>query len=197
MTRYLTAAESAKAIRIELKETFPATKFSVRTSRGGSIHIEWTDGPSSAAVEAITTKFDGKGFDGMIDLQYYINGWMLDGKIIGTRCEGTLGSLGVVAPWGQIPPHDDAELVHLGAGYINHRRNVSAAFARRLITQIATYWGGVTYTPEVRDSKWGHYEMVNESDYYRNVRDDLRLEWRDAIHRASQDATMYRQEASV
>ena len=52
------ATEVAKEIRKELKQRFPGTKFSVRTSRSGSITISWVDFPTQEAVEAVTGKYE-------------------------------------------------------------------------------------------------------------------------------------------
>lgn len=49
-TKYLTGAESAKIAREILKELFPATKFSVRTSSGSALRVEWLDGPTDRSV---------------------------------------------------------------------------------------------------------------------------------------------------
>lgn len=71
-TRELSSqAAAAKAIRAELKKAFPNTKFSVTSSsfaNGDSVHIDWLDGPTTTAVEAITGKYQYGHFDGMIDL---------------------------------------------------------------------------------------------------------------------------------
>lgn len=56
---------AAKNIRIELKAAFPETKFSVRSesySMGNAIRIGWTDGPTSAQVEAISDKYEAGHF---------------------------------------------------------------------------------------------------------------------------------------
>lgn len=68
--RYIDIAEVAKIIRSELRAAFPATKFSVRSSRysmGCNITVSWTNGPTTKAVETITDRFYGTGFDGMTD----------------------------------------------------------------------------------------------------------------------------------
>jgi hypothetical protein len=57
----------AVLIRAELKQNFPGQKFSVRTESHGSIRVSWIDGPAYRAVEAITSIFTGKSFDGMTD----------------------------------------------------------------------------------------------------------------------------------
>jgi hypothetical protein len=68
--KYLTVTDTAKLIRAALKESFPSVKFSVRSksySGGSSINIGWTDGPTSAQVDAVADQFEGGYFDGMID----------------------------------------------------------------------------------------------------------------------------------
>lgn len=71
---YLSCADTAKLLRQALKESFPGTKFSVRSSvyaGGASIRIGWTDGPTGKTVEAVSSKFSGAYFDGMIDYKGY------------------------------------------------------------------------------------------------------------------------------
>jgi hypothetical protein len=68
----LTAA--AKAVRVELKATFPGTTFRVRTSRysmGCSIRVAWDFGPTTRAVEALIGKYQDGDFDGMTDSYSY------------------------------------------------------------------------------------------------------------------------------
>jgi hypothetical protein len=68
--RYLSCAETAKLLRLALKESFPGQKFSVRSSvyaGGASIHVKWMDGPTAKAVEPILSAFKASYFDGMID----------------------------------------------------------------------------------------------------------------------------------
>lgn len=65
---------AAKNIRAELKAAYPGVKFSVKTSRfsmGDSITINWTDGPNSAQVEAVTNKYKAGNFDGYDDCYRY------------------------------------------------------------------------------------------------------------------------------
>jgi len=139
--RHLSAVETSKLIRGQLKAAFPRVKFSVRTTDRGTIYVKWTDGPTSKRVEEIAGQFEGKGFDGMIDLEYHIDGWLLNGAIVGTRSRGTADSRGCVTAWGMIAPHDDCELVSFGAGYIFTTRDHSAAFTTRLVEVVAKYWG--------------------------------------------------------
>lgn len=91
-------AESAKIMKRELQKRFPATKFSTRLSRGtgyGNCHVSWTDGPSVKLVKEMTTPFEGRGFDGMIDCEYHINTRMPDGRESG---------LGLILEQRQISP---------------------------------------------------------------------------------------------
>lgn len=48
---------AAKNLRIELKEAFPETKFSV-TAEFDSIYINWNDGPAEKAVKEISDKYE-------------------------------------------------------------------------------------------------------------------------------------------
>lgn len=65
---------AAKNIRIELKAAFPGVKFSVRTesfSMGDAIRVSWTDGPTTAMVDAIVDKYQAGSFNGMEDIYEY------------------------------------------------------------------------------------------------------------------------------
>lgn len=47
---YLSAADTAKLVRVALKRSFPGTRFSVRSktySGGASIDVSWMDPPAS------------------------------------------------------------------------------------------------------------------------------------------------------
>jgi len=64
-------AESAKAIRKELKKAYPTIKFSVTSqsySGGNSVHVEWVDGPISDEVGKIAYKYQYGHFNGMEDI---------------------------------------------------------------------------------------------------------------------------------
>lgn len=83
--RYLSVVEVAKLLRAELKATFPAVKFSVRSSSyagGASIRISWTDGPTAKRVDAIAQKYAGSTFDGMQDLKESKPAVMLGGELV-------------------------------------------------------------------------------------------------------------------
>lgn len=60
---------AAANIRKLLKARWPKVKFSVRKDSYGSLRVWWADGPTVAAVEAVTGLFKGGYFDSMED--YY------------------------------------------------------------------------------------------------------------------------------
>lgn len=70
------SANCASAIREELKTNFPNVKFSVKSSNfagGDSVHIGWTEGPTTLEVSAFTSKYQYGRFDGMTDMYEYSN----------------------------------------------------------------------------------------------------------------------------
>jgi len=79
--------------------------------------------------------------------------WVLNGEVIGTQSRGTVDSRGSVPAWGDIPPHDDAELVSFGGCYVSTRREYTAAFIRDALARVVAYWGGIApeMVPEVVD----------------------------------------------
>ena len=74
----LTTTAAAKAIRTELKASFPGVKFSVR-SHSCSINVTWTDGPTQKQVAEITWKYTNGTFNGMVDCYEYANDGRLGG----------------------------------------------------------------------------------------------------------------------
>lgn len=71
-----THANTAKAIREELKKVFPSYKFSVTSksfSGGDSVHISWTNGPTTKQVDSIVNKYQYGHFNGMEDIYEYSN----------------------------------------------------------------------------------------------------------------------------
>lgn len=68
------AAECAKAIKKELKASWPTVKFSVKSeyyAGGNSVHVSWCFGPTSKQVDAIIRKYQHGHFDGMTDCYNY------------------------------------------------------------------------------------------------------------------------------
>jgi Large polyvalent protein associated domain 29 len=135
----LSCAETAKLVRKALKTAFPGVKFSVRSSTysgGASIRVGWTDGPTSKEVEAITGKFSGAGFDGMIDLKYHKEHWLMpDGSVEVARNEGTAGSRGSVEGYFTDPPSPNARLVSFAADYVFAERDTSAEWTEEVVSE--------------------------------------------------------------
>lgn len=80
--KYISVVDTAKLIRLALKESFAGVKFSVKSSSyagGASIRISYVDGPTVKQVEDVVSVFEGSYFDGMQDYkgQNYAN---LDGE---------------------------------------------------------------------------------------------------------------------
>lgn len=59
---------AAKNIRAQLRAAFPRVKFSVRKRHYGAVSISWTDGPTAAAVDAITNNYKAGRFNGSEDI---------------------------------------------------------------------------------------------------------------------------------
>lgn len=65
---------ATKNIRIELKELFPKTKFSIKSScfsGGDDINVSWVDGPTVEEVNKIINKYEEGHFNGMEDIYEY------------------------------------------------------------------------------------------------------------------------------
>lgn len=98
--KWLSCADTAKLVREVLKEKFPGTKFSVRSSNyagGASISISYSDGPPAREVEASCDHLRASDFNAMEDLKEYRGGTLYaDGQ--------------------------EFEQIHYGADYISARR---------------------------------------------------------------------------
>jgi hypothetical protein len=73
-SKYESAAETAKKVRMVLKFWFPGIKFSVRSSNyagGCSIRVSYTNGPAYELVNSLVRQMTSAGFDGMQDLKTY------------------------------------------------------------------------------------------------------------------------------
>jgi len=130
--RYIKATEVAKIMRKELKEKFPKTKFSVRKSDTSSIYVEWTDGETEKEVKEVIRKYNGEGFDGMIDMRYSYKHYQTpDGKIHFGGTNGTQGSMGAV-PKVKVEVPADAVEVTLITSFVFTRREFSEGKCRQL-----------------------------------------------------------------
>lgn len=146
---YLSCAETAKLVRKALKEKFPKQKFSVRSSvysGGASIDVSWIDGIAQDEVSKVIKQFEGAGFDGSIDLKYYIDHWMLpNGQVITAKNEGTNDCRGYVKGYEVPKPHPDAKKVSFGADYVFSNRSLSEELQEKIARQIAKI-DGIEFT---------------------------------------------------
>ena len=131
---WIDRATVAGMIRRDLKRAFPAIKFSVRSrsyAGGGAIDVYWTDGPTRDRVATVCAKYQDRGFDGSIDLEYHIDHYMLpDGTIGQLKSSGTQGSLGYVPAFNNGLPAG-AKRVRLNTGYLDFNREFSPAMQSR------------------------------------------------------------------
>ena len=145
MSDYLSCAETAKLVRGALKKAFPGVKFSVRSSTyagGASMRVGWTDGPKTKDVEAVVSAYKGGGFDGMIDLKYSVESWLMpDGSAAWASSPGTQGSMGVVPGYDYEPPAPGARKVHFGADFIFCEREHSLATFTAAVEKVCAEWG--------------------------------------------------------
>lgn len=138
-SRCVDTPEQAQLIRAALKKHFPGVAFSVRSSRysgGSSISVRWTDGPTQRAVEAIADTYEGPRFDGMTDLAYSSEHYLMpDGSAIFARDVG-----GYDHRERQGPAPEGAELVHF-PGWVHCSRSLSLGFMLDLLTELAEFLG--------------------------------------------------------
>lgn len=132
---YIPVTETAKYIRKALKKAFPGVKFSVRTDKyagGSSIRVAWTDGPAQKAVEAVACQYQDGGFDGMIDMKYHMDHWLLpDGSAVIADNPGTENSAGVHPASKNEKPHPDARRVSFGGDFVFCNREISEAWIEK------------------------------------------------------------------
>mgnify|MGYP006921289518 CR=1 FL=1 len=71
-----TAAQTAKAVRTELKQLFPSIKFRVVSesySGGNSVNVEYTDALPAKEIEKALSKYQQGHFNSMEDIYEYSN----------------------------------------------------------------------------------------------------------------------------
>lgn len=167
---WIDTAEVAKLIRKALKrefgESFPGTKFSVRSERysgGSSVNVGWTDGPTTYAVDKVIGVYSGADFDGMVDLKISSQAWLEPDGTATLAYAGGQGSTHAEVVYD--PPTAQSRLVRFGADYVLTHRDLSPEFEARIIEHIeATFALGTPdnkYDPNARygdrwmsDLKW-------------------------------------------
>ena len=143
-TTYLPVAETAKLVRAALKRRFPGVTFGVRSksySGGCSIRVTWVDGPMSREVDQVAGMFQGRRFDGSIDMAWDASLWLLpDGTACVASDPGSAGSGGYHGAQREWMPHPDAKLISTGA-YVFCDRTISANLKPRVAAWIARHGG--------------------------------------------------------
>lgn len=180
MTRYLSCAETAKLIRAQLKAKFPGVKFSVKSSvyaGGASIDVAWVDGPTGKMVDAIVKPFEGRGFDGMIDLAYSKTAFLMpDGSAVFAQTEGTADSGGVYPAGKAFKPVPEAERVHFGSNYVFTTRKCTPAFLERALVGFNRKYGDQGIVIRTSD-----YDGMGWADFPPTAEQYVRVWWSDAI----------------
>ena len=169
---YISAADTAKLIRAQLKKHFPACKFYVNSktySGGASISIDWIDGPTEKEVKSITCAFQGAGFDGMVDYKTSHDAYLLpDGSAAFAKVEVDYFTTNHYTA-----PTAEAQPVHFGADYIFTNRNYSREFVTSVLSPICTEYG--VEMPELYAHKmfrggaetvYPHFESLGRNDEY-------------------------------
>jgi hypothetical protein len=172
---YLTCAETAKLVRGALKKAFPTIKFSVRShvyAGGASIDVNWTDGPSTKDVESVTNAYAGGGFDGMIDMAYSKESWLMpDGSAAFGSCPGTQGSMGVDAGYDYKAPSPQARKVSFGANFIFCTKHYSVPVFTAAVEKVCAEYG-LGEAPEIKTwngakpylaNGWVHIPSVDQA----------------------------------
>ena len=156
---YLGVAQTAKLVRAALARAFPGVKFSVRSqsySGGCSVNVRWTDGPTEGRVSPVAKQFEGKRFDGSIDLGWSASLWLLpDGTATVASDAGSAGSGGSASPVREWMPHPEARLICTGA-WVFCTRETGPALAARVRAFVARR--GWQRVPMAHDAE--HAEML-------------------------------------
>lgn len=143
-TIYLSCSETAKLLRNALKKAFPKQKFSVRSnvySGGASIDVSWENGVAYDPVNKICKLYAGAGFDGMIDLKFYKDHWMMpDGTIHYGSSEGTTCCAGVYDSYKIEKPHPDAKKVSFGADFVFAQREITEDVMEKTAKTLAEHY---------------------------------------------------------
>lgn len=119
---FVSSVDTAKLVRARLKAEFPGVKFSVRThqySNGSSIYVVWEDGPVQDAVDCILKPYQGSGFDGSIDLRFYVQSFLTrDGRAFFAQTTGTTASKGEYPARRALKPCPSAVRVSFAPDYV-------------------------------------------------------------------------------
>ena len=155
----LTCAETAKLVRKDLKKHFPTIKFGVRSdsySIGAAIRINWTDGPTEDQVESVTSVYESKGFDGMIDLAYGKTSFILpSGEVCHGNSQGSEGSGGMdPTRERELPP--GAKEISFGSDYVTLSRDISIDLEFEVAEKLALQHN-IKEPIEIAETEYGKY----------------------------------------
>lgn len=67
---WISTKDTAPLLRAALRAAYPGVKISVRQNRGSShgwLNVTWVDGPTASDVDELTSRYEGRRFDGMDD----------------------------------------------------------------------------------------------------------------------------------
>lgn len=184
-TPFLDTADAAKCMRTVLKARFPGCKFSVRIDRyagGSSVRVNWTDGPTEKMVNAICGQYEGKSFDGSIDMAYYNDCYLMpDGSAAFAQTDGTAGSMGYVQAAKAFKPDPDAIRVSPTC-YVFCKRSHSLEHMQRTLKSYAAKWPGCELSDAiesgeiavVEDEKFGGWKYKGDPYAMRDCPGDYR-----------------------
>jgi hypothetical protein len=175
MSEYLSCAETAKLVRAALKKAFPGIKFSVRSdvySGGASIRVKWVDGPSEKAAKAVAGVYAGGGFDGMIDMAFSVDSWLMpDGSAAFASSPGTSGSMGVYAPYDHDAPAPGAKKVRFGADFVFCDKEWSVETFSAAVAKVCDDYG--IEIPKITVSDYGGSPFIGGYHPVPNAGQDL------------------------
>lgn len=165
--RTVWAKEAAVMIRKAIKNRWPKLKASVRMGDCTEVRVGWTDGPSSAEMNALIGAYQGKGFGGMIDMAYSKDSWIApDFSASHAATRGTEGSRGVVANEVSDPVQPGSELVS---------SNIWLSLNRHLTNEY--YWAKIVELEKLHDVKLVHYVDENAYDWEAKIRRPRLQKW--------------------
>jgi len=155
--KFLTAVETAKLIRKELKKNFPTIKFSVKTKN--AININWIDGPSDGEVDNVVAAFSGTSFNSIIDMTYNTTSWLLPDGSVKIANSGHDGMTEAVK---SEKPHADAIEVSFGASFIFTNRSYGLEALTMITKDVVKYYG--LEMPEISVSDYDGHAYISDMD---------------------------------
>lgn len=161
----ISSKQTAALIRDRLKREFPGTKFSVTKDGHDCVRINWEDGPTQSRIEKITDTYSFGGFDGMIDMAYSSENWMMpDGSLVHAGTDGTRGSRGSVPGSYSDCPEPGAFLVKWGPKYVFCQREISDERWRVILRGASEYYG-FTYDPDGEVTGKKRWDQLHLGEY--------------------------------